>query len=224
VPISELDAMTWGKTMENLIKNSAPAPMVISDIAQIHPLEPQARRITSSEWKREGTELFGEDIMKWRFVCPSCGYVQTPEQFRQYKDKGAVPDDAHFNCIGRYMDDPDTEDRTFKQHGGPCNYSSGGLFRLNPIIVLDEGQEISCFDFDRSKLFTADSKIGETVHWFYDNGQIGHGKIVGWHDYDNRDERNAAVQKLDGFYYRLRPPNLETRLAPCDKCETKTAT
>ncbi len=32
----------------------------------------ESRKITHAEWKREGTEKFGQDIMEWRFVCPPC--------------------------------------------------------------------------------------------------------------------------------------------------------
>lgn len=27
------------------------------------------------EWQAEGKRRFGEDVKKWRFVCPMCGHV-----------------------------------------------------------------------------------------------------------------------------------------------------
>jgi hypothetical protein len=36
----------------------------------------------------------------------------------------------------------------FSQDGGPCNYAGGGLFRLNPVTVVDpDGIENHAFDF-----------------------------------------------------------------------------
>lgn len=101
-------------------------------------------RMTKDEWMELGTKLYGSDFMKWKFVCPCCGHVQTVEDFKQYKDKGATPDTARFNCIGRYdghMDSP------MGTKPGPCNYTSGGLFRLAPIEITDGDKKYSSFAF-----------------------------------------------------------------------------
>lgn len=96
--------------------------------------------MTKKEWFAKGTALFGPDVLKWKFVCPACGNVQTPEEFRQYADEGAKPDDARFNCIGRY----DGHMHVDMGAGKPCNYTGGGLFGLNPVMVDGRYQ---CFSF-----------------------------------------------------------------------------
>lgn len=104
---------------------------------------------TKAEWEAEGKELFGEDMLQWEFVCPSCKNVQKPEDFRKYKDRGATPNTAMFNCIGRYDGHGDNDMCAGKQ---PCNYTSGGLLMINPVCVIDEeGKKHYIFDFNREK-------------------------------------------------------------------------
>lgn len=106
----------------------------------------QSRRLTLEEWMAEGTRRFGQDMFHWKFVCPSCGNVQTPEDFRQHKDRGATPDSARFNCIGRYV--ADRKVYQMCEGGQPCNYTSGGLFNIAPWTVINaEGKDQSCFAF-----------------------------------------------------------------------------
>jgi len=101
-------------------------------------------RMTYEEWLAKGKELFGEDMLQWKFVCPNCGHVQCAEDFRKYVPNGAKPDDAHFNCIGRYKGG---NVGTLGDGKSPCNYTAGGLFRLSPIIVEMEGKEVFSFAF-----------------------------------------------------------------------------
>lgn len=108
--------------------------------------EAKTRTLSYDEWQAEGTALFGDNVLRWRFVCPSCGHIQTIGDFRQYKDQGATPDSARQVCIGRFdghMDVP------MSSGASPCNYAAYGLLHLCPIIVLHEGKELQCFDFDR---------------------------------------------------------------------------
>jgi predicted RNA-binding Zn-ribbon protein involved in translation (DUF1610 family) len=37
--------------------------------------EYKTRQITKVEWEEEGTKKFGDDMMKWKFVCPACSHV-----------------------------------------------------------------------------------------------------------------------------------------------------
>lgn len=102
------------------------------------------RKISLAEWEAEGTEKFGKDMMKWKFECPACGNVQSPEDFRKFKDRGATPSDAYFNCIGRFVGGGDA----FVTKTQPCNYTMGGLIRLAKTIVIDkEGIEHYVFEF-----------------------------------------------------------------------------
>lgn len=100
--------------------------------------------MTLAEWQAKGAELFGRDAIKWRFVCPSCGHVQTPEDFRPYPDTN--PETALFSCIGRF--DGKHGHVTIGTKPGPCNYTSGGLFNLNRVEVeMPDGKKLRVFDF-----------------------------------------------------------------------------
>lgn len=109
--------------------------------------------MSHAEWMEEGRSLFGEDPMKWRFVCPICGNVQAVEDYRQYKDKGADPNSAFFNCIGRYSGQGG---KAFggREVKGPCDYTLGGLFKVHKTQVESQnkpGVYLPVFEFDRSK-------------------------------------------------------------------------
>lgn len=81
--------------------------------------------------------------MKWRFKCPVCGHVASVQD---YKDAGARENEVGFNCIGRYL--PGSR-RAFGGSGpGPCDYTGGGLFHLNPVrITTDDDEILMRFDF-----------------------------------------------------------------------------
>jgi len=97
--------------------------------------------MTYEEWQAEGTRRFGEDRSKWKFICPSCGYVASVQD---WKDANASEGAVAFSCIGRFLDS-DKEMGT--KDGGPCNYAGGGLFALNPIKIVQEEGESRIFDF-----------------------------------------------------------------------------
>lgn len=93
--------------------------------------------MTHEEWTADGKRRFGDDMMTWRFVCPSCGHVQTAND---YKAAGAPSTVVGFSCIGRWLPGgaehaQKIKDATFKQNGGPCDYAGGGLIGLNPVKV-----------------------------------------------------------------------------------------
>lgn len=97
-------------------------------------------KMTKSEWVALGTARFGPDMLQWRFVCPICKGEQTAEDFREFKDRGATPDQAYFSCLGRWTHGK----RAFGDKVSPetrCDYTLGGLFRLPGVIVVDEGGE-----------------------------------------------------------------------------------
>jgi len=99
-------------------------------------------KMTSAEWIALGTQLYGEDKTNWKFKCPSCGYVATAKDWQAASaPEGAVA----FSCVGRYTE---SRQEIGSKEGGPCNYTGGGLFKLNPIeVVFDDGSEGSFFDF-----------------------------------------------------------------------------
>lgn len=101
-------------------------------------------RMTVEEWRARGIELFGEDMAKWRFVCPGCKHVQVLEDFRPYKDRGATPDSVRMECIGRYSGGRSWANG---RGPGPCDYAGYGLFRISPVVVVDGENELHAFAF-----------------------------------------------------------------------------
>lgn len=101
--------------------------------------------MTQEVWKAKAVELFGNDPLTWRFVCPSCGHVAAVSAWLA---AGAPENTVAFSCVGRWL--PGTQDdRTFRKEGGPCTYAGGGLFRLNPVHVIDpDGKVHDVFAFD----------------------------------------------------------------------------
>lgn len=94
--------------------------------------------MTHDEWTAEAVRRFGDDYMRWRFVCPSCGHVASVQD---WKDAGAPESAVAFSCVGRWAGgDPE---KTFMKQGGPCNYAGGGLIRLNPVVVESEGGKVT---------------------------------------------------------------------------------
>jgi hypothetical protein len=86
--------------------------------------------MTLDEWHATGEQLFGPDIMQWKFVCPSCGHVASVQD---YKDAGAPEGAVAFSCVGRYL--PKRSEAFGGNGSGPCNYAGGGLIGLNPVDV-----------------------------------------------------------------------------------------
>lgn len=100
-------------------------------------------RYTIEEWRAKARELFGDDPLDWKFVCPSCKHVAA---VRDWKAAGASEREAAFSCVGRHLDADDK--KTFRGEGGPCMYAGGGLIKLNPVTVVDpDGVETSVFAF-----------------------------------------------------------------------------
>lgn len=103
------------------------------------------RRLTLEEWNAEGGRRFGKDQMKWCFICPSCGYVATPED---YKGAGASSNAVAFSCVGRWSGAMDKDAFATKKGHGPCNYAGGGLIGINPVTVVHpDGKEHQIFEF-----------------------------------------------------------------------------
>ena len=91
--------------------------------------------MTRDDWEAEGVRRFGEDRMRWAFVCPICGHVAT---VRDYKDAGAPGGAVGFSCVGRWSRE---KRQAFggvgagEERPGPCDYAGGGLFMMNPLEV-----------------------------------------------------------------------------------------
>jgi hypothetical protein len=105
---------------------------------------------TLEEWTAKGIELFGEDRLRWKFVCPVCAHVTLVQD---WKDAGAPVEAAAFSCVGRWSTpNPVVAFGNTGPNGirgkGPCNYAGGGLFGLNPITVTHaDGHSTQTFAF-----------------------------------------------------------------------------
>ena len=99
------------------------------------------RKLTHAEWVAEAQRRFGADSGAWRFVCPSCGHVALVSDWFA---AGAGEGEVAFSCVGRHL----PKAKEMGQRPGPCNYAGGGLFRLNPVTVVDAGgREHDVFEF-----------------------------------------------------------------------------
>lgn len=101
------------------------------------------REITKADWEAEAIGHYGPDQMNWEFRCPVCGYVA---KVSEWKAVGAPEGAVAFSCVGRWK--RDARD-VFRGSGpGPCNYTGGGLFRLNPVkITFPDGTTWLAFEF-----------------------------------------------------------------------------
>jgi hypothetical protein len=90
--------------------------------------------MTQAEWKAEAAKRFGNDSSKWKFVCPSCGHIASVED---WKKAGAEEGAIAFSCVGRWDGHMHQDAFPKKKGKGPCNYAGGGLFRINPVEVIE---------------------------------------------------------------------------------------
>lgn len=84
--------------------------------------------------------------MGWRFVCPICGHVA---KTADWKAAGAGEGSVAFACVGRWLDS--ARDAFGGTGPGPCNYTGGGLFALNPITVEVDAKKHTLFAFDEQR-------------------------------------------------------------------------
>lgn len=93
-------------------------------------------------WQKRGAKLYGPNVALWKFKCPSCGQIQTGED---WKAAGADIRDIDrmlaFSCIGRQWLrlnglDYDVVEFMEKTKGKGCNYAGHGLFRVAPLEVV----------------------------------------------------------------------------------------
>lgn len=102
---------------------------------------------TYQEWLGELASRFGDDPMQWRFRCPVCEHEATVQD---YKDAGAPEGAVAFSCVGRWIEGSPAAfgdgDKSVKGRG-PCDYSGGGFFQLNPVFVDLGGKVQGAFEF-----------------------------------------------------------------------------
>lgn len=101
--------------------------------------------ITLNDYLQMGKVLFGDDMKKWRFVCPGCGHVASVQD---YMDAGAPEGAVGFSCIGRYLEN--CRPWLGKDGPGPCDYTTGGLLNISPVQIEHEGKIHYRFAFAES--------------------------------------------------------------------------
>lgn len=83
--------------------------------------------IKIADWLKELRSRFGEDDEDWKFVCPSCGHVQSVADFKAIGVDGTK---AYYECISRYKN---IDGKTNKK---ACKYTLCGLFVLDHDTVI----------------------------------------------------------------------------------------
>lgn len=117
---------------------------------------PDKKDYTLDEWRAEAEKRFGKDAMGWKFVCPSCGHVQS---VADYKAAGAPSTACAYSCVGRWL----PKEKTGPGFGGkgPCNYAGGGLIHLNPVrVTYPDGTVSEAFDFAEATASVAEKGVG----------------------------------------------------------------
>lgn len=105
--------------------------------------------ISKQQWLDTGYKLFGDDTYEWKFKCPACGHIQCADDFADFQDDGAKPDDAFKVCIGKFK-------KVAQRSGGlqptsngdrSCTYSADSLIDLCPLRVEGSSGLFSAFAF-----------------------------------------------------------------------------
>lgn len=98
--------------------------------------EPAINYPTIAAWQAEARRRFGDDPLKWRFVCPVCKHEAS---VADWKAAGATEGEVAFSCVGRRI--PGSKEAFANdEKPGPCTYTGGGLFKLNPVRIGDRPQ------------------------------------------------------------------------------------
>lgn len=108
-------------------------------------------RIELEDWHRQAIERFGPDPNHWRFVCPSCGHVQTRQDFLDLgMSQRQVDTIVGFSCIGRWNVTHRSEVVGYceQSRGYGCTYAGGGSINISPMtVLLPAGEERPTFGF-----------------------------------------------------------------------------
>ena len=101
---------------------------------------------TLDAWRAEARRRGGGDLLDCPFICPLCGNVATP---RQFKDAGAEGGRAARECLGRATGAPGGL-RSGTPRSQPCDWAAFGLFGTlgkGVTVVYPDGREVEAFAF-----------------------------------------------------------------------------
>lgn len=113
----------------------------------------QPRKLTQAELISEATEHFGNDPLKWAFVCPSCGDIANGQDFsealtanpRKHRTGADViaSDVVGQECIGRTLGALAKSGGKYTGRG--CDWAAYGLFPGPWEIALPDGRSMHAF-------------------------------------------------------------------------------
>lgn len=109
----------------------------------------KTKTMTLEEWRKE--VLSRGDISALKFRCPVCGNEQSINDFKALGvDKDKIEGVFYFSCIGRFSGAKGMDEK-------PCNYTSGGLFKINDLFVVGEdNKKFGVFDFAENPICEID--------------------------------------------------------------------
>ena len=114
----------------------------------------QHRKLTQAELIAEATQRFGNDPLKWAFVCPSCGDVANGQDFKKAlaerprthhrRNEPVIASDiVGQECIGRTLGALDRGRGKYAGRG--CDWVAYGLFAGPWEIALPNGRTMHAF-------------------------------------------------------------------------------
>lgn len=106
------------------------------------------KKYTYSEWLQEGRKRFGEDIKKWKFVCPACGHIQSVSDFVSL---GLDPNNAFQECIGRHNGNAKPAHEHSVDGCDWCSYGLFGTLGKGIIVITEDGKQMEVFDFAQAE-------------------------------------------------------------------------
>jgi hypothetical protein len=118
----------------------------------------EIQTIDYKDWMTEALKRYPDRNIT--FVCPVCGYQQSVRDL----EAARCPEGSWgFACIGRRLEKCrkafGESKKKRKKKNGPCDYTGGGLLRLNPVHVrFEDGTIHSYFDFADDPLCPKEEK------------------------------------------------------------------
>lgn len=129
-------------------------------VRKVRRMKDDVKEYTEDEWIAEGEALFGKSLRDWLFVCPMCKHVQNGLEFEARTDlsRTEIEKVLGFSCVGRYLTTQEPKKPQgkgsfpIKMKGGGCDWTLGGLFTMNKIVVINsKGEATPMFEFYKGK-------------------------------------------------------------------------
>lgn len=98
-------------------------------------------------WRQVGEERFGPSMVGWRFVCHSCGHVQSAQAWwAAGADGDQTRRELGYSCVGSIRDSNTVVQPFEKDKGAGCKYT--GDLGGHPVnVTINETPYRATFDF-----------------------------------------------------------------------------